>query len=181
MKRALLLLTVAILLMPACGGADRPEGVVERWLISLNQGKAGEPEQYAPDELSQRILPNWQSRDPGDLDVIEVGKGRPSDVEHTYYDVPFRVRRSNGSEISLIARLDARVGTTEGISEHRVIELLAADAGRQAIMPLPSQGGERIGNASATVWLAAAGIAVALVLVSVLLMSTVGRAARVSP
>ncbi|MGH2556909.1 MAG: hypothetical protein ACRDHO_14500, partial [Actinomycetota bacterium] len=83
MKRALFLLVVAALFLSACGGTDRPEGVVERWLISLNQGRAGEPDKYAPNELSQRILSNWQERDPGDLQVIEVGKGMPSDVEHT--------------------------------------------------------------------------------------------------
>ncbi|MGH2555788.1 MAG: hypothetical protein ACRDHO_08755, partial [Actinomycetota bacterium] len=92
----------------------------------------------------------------------------------------FRIERVNGTQIALIARLDQGVGTTEGISEQRVVELLPYDAGRQAVMPLPSQGGERIGNASATVWLAGVGIAVALILLSVLLMSTVGRQARVS-
>jgi hypothetical protein len=182
MKRALFVLVVAALVLPACGGTDRPEGVVERWLVSLNQGKAGEPEKYAPDVLSQRILPNWQSRDPGALDVIEVGKGRPSDVEAVTYDVPFRVAEVNGSEVSLIARVfrHSMRGVDRGILEFPIVELVAYDAGRQAVLPLPSEGGDRIGDASPKVWLAAVGIAVALILLSVLLMSTVGREARVS-
>jgi hypothetical protein len=170
-KRALLLLSLAALLSPACGGTDRPEGLVERWLISLNQGKAGRPEKYAADPLSQRILPNWRTRDPGDLDVIEVGKGRPFDVEHALYDVPFQVKRASGTEISMIARLASFDAPPE-----RVTELLPNYTG----LRLPSQGGERIGDASAVVWLIGIGIAFALILLSVLLMSTVGREAKVS-
>jgi hypothetical protein len=183
MKRGMFLAVLALLLLPACGGTDRPEGVVERWLISLNQGKAGEPEKYAPDAISQRILPDWQQRDPGDLDVIEVGRGEI--WAEDLYDVPFRVRLVNGKEVFAIARLRggyafrAPDGSVHLVSR-QVNELLPADAGRQARLPLPSQGGERIGSASARVWLAALGIAVAFVLLSVLLMSTVGRKARVS-
>ena len=182
MKRAFLLLAVGALILPACGGTDRPEGVVERWLVSLNQGKAGEPEKYAPDALSQQILPNWQSRDPGELDVIEVGKGRFTDVEGATFDVPFRMVQVNGSGISMIARVfrNSQHAVDRGMVNWPIFELVPYDAGRRAVLPLPSQGGERIGNASAAVWLAAFGIASALVLLSVVLMSTVGRKARVS-
>ncbi|HEV8419846.1 MAG TPA: hypothetical protein VGR13_00680, partial [Actinomycetota bacterium] len=128
MKRALLLLAVATLLLPACGGTDRPEGVVERWLVSLNQGKAGEPDRFAPDELSQRILPHWQSRDPGELDVIEVGGGKPATSGPRLppgrrYLVPFRVERLDGDEM---------VGTVRLVSPHaedwQAEDLLPADA-----------------------------------------------------
>jgi len=177
MKRALFVLTMAALLLAACGGTDRPEGVVERWLVSLNQGKAGEPEKYAPDELSQRILPTWKNREPGELDVIEVGKGRrfappgrmlPPGERHI---VPFRVVRTEGNEIT---------GTVQLVRPHagpwQVEDLLSTD--RE--LRVPSEGGDRIGHASTGAWLAGAGIAVALILLSVLLMSTVGREARVS-
>jgi hypothetical protein len=178
MKRALLLLTVATLVLPACGGTDRPEGVVERWLISLNQGKAGQPEKYAPDALSQRILPNWQKRDPGDLDVIEVGAGqrfvppgRASAGEERYV-VPFRVKPLDGHEIRGTAELLSIRGEPWNIDE-----LLPAEPG----LLVPSEGGRRLGSASTHYWLAGSGIGALLILLSVLLMSTVGRAARVSP
>jgi hypothetical protein len=168
-RRALVLLMVAALLLPACGGTDRPEGVVERWLISLNQGKAGQPEKYAPDALSQRILPNWQKRDPGDLDVIEVGRGKPNGGPT--YVVPFRVQRVDGQTLT---------GTAEVVAPPHgpwVVErLLPADIS----LPVPSKGGKRIGDASTAIWLAGAGIAALLILLSILLMSTVGRPTRVS-
>jgi hypothetical protein len=169
MKRALLLFTMATLVLPACGGTDRPEGVVERWLISLNQGKAGQPEKYAPAPLSQQILPNWQKRDPGDLDVIEVGRGEQA-AGPTYL-VPFRVQRLDGHELTGIAEL---VSPIRG--PWQVERVLPADTK----LPVPSKGGDRIGDASTAVWLAGAGIAALLILLSVLLMSTVGREARVS-
>lgn len=178
MKRALFLLVVAALFLHACGGTDRPEGVVERWLISLNQGRAGEPDKYAPNELSQRILPNWQRLDPGELDVIEVGRGRPFALAgHVLppgqrYVVPFRVIRIDGHEVA---------GTVQLVSPHaepwQVEDLLPVQAG----LRVPSEGGGRIGQASTGVWLGGAVIAALLVLLSILLMSTVGRAARVSP
>jgi hypothetical protein len=178
MRRAFLLFTLAALLLPACGGTDRPEGVVERWLISLNQGKAGRPEKYVPDALSQRILPNWHQRDPGDLDVIEVGKGEgflstgrpPPDGEPSYL-VPYRVKRLDGKEIrgtAYLHRIRAQLW--------HVTRLLPADP----LLRVPSEGGQRIGGASSRFWLAGAAIAALLILLSVLLMSTVGRAARVS-
>jgi hypothetical protein len=170
-KRALFLLVVAALFLPACGSTDRPEGVVERWLISLNQGKAGEPGKYAPLALSERVLPHWATRDPGDLDVIEVGRGRIYADDR--YLVPFRVERLDGTETSGVV-----IGSPINVEgTWRVEGLLPPDAS----LPVPSKGGKRTGGAETGVWLTAAGIAVALILLSVLLMSTVGREARVSP
>jgi hypothetical protein len=170
MRRSLFLLVVVALLVPACRDTDRPEGVVERWLVSLNQGKAGEPDKYASEALSQQILPNWQKRDPGDLDVIEVGRGEPSGGPT--YVVPFRVQRLDGHELTGIAEL---VSPIRG--PWQVERVLPTDSK----LPVPSKGGERIGDASTVVWLAGAGIAALLILLSMLLMSTVGREARVSP
>ncbi len=76
-RRAWLVSAVVVgLLVPSCGVTDRPEGVVERWLVSLNQGAAGRPDRYAPEALSDSVLPGWRDLDPGELDVIEVGDAR---------------------------------------------------------------------------------------------------------
>ena len=40
MRRLIGLAGVAMILLAACGGTDRPEGAVENWLIALNQGHA---------------------------------------------------------------------------------------------------------------------------------------------
>jgi hypothetical protein len=177
MKRALLLLTVAALVLPACGGTDRPEGVVERWLISLNQGKAGQPEKYAPDALSQQILPNWQKRDPGDLDVIEVGKGRASPTSRAFqvprspsFLVPFRIKRLDGPTDSGVAGL---LQMAKG--GWMVSDLFPPNPS----LRVPSEGGDSLGGASPAVWVAALTVAFLFVIASIALMSTVGREARV--
>jgi hypothetical protein len=179
MKRALLLLSLAALLLPACGGTDRPQGVVERWLISLNQGKAGQPEKYAPDALSQRILPNWRTRDPGDLDVIEVGKGRTTPTSRAFqvphspsFLVPYRIKRLDGPTDSGVAGLlrMAKGGW-----------MVSALFPPSPSLRVPSEGGDSLGGASPVVWVAALTVALLLVLGSIALMSTVGREARVSP
>ena len=61
MRRLFAVSALAAVLLAACGGTDRPEGVVERWLDSLNQGKAGQPYKYAAPDVTQKVLPNWRS------------------------------------------------------------------------------------------------------------------------
>ena len=73
MRRALLVAVVALVaLTSACSSEQRPEGITERWLLSLNQGAAGRPDRYAPDEVSEQVVPGWHDLDPGFLDVITV-------------------------------------------------------------------------------------------------------------
>jgi hypothetical protein len=161
----------------ACGHTDRPEGVVERWLISLNQGKAGQPERYASDALSQRIVPDWRTMDPGQLDVIEVGLGRgfshscnPRDTQAQCgsigdYEVPFRTVDTDGRSRGGLAFL------VKGPSPWRISRL---ELGTLTLR-VPSQGGVRVGSAGVGVWLSALGVAFLLVLLSAGLMATVGR------
>jgi len=170
-KRLAALALLATLLLSGCAHTDRPEGVVERWLISLNQGKAGRPERYAPDSLSQRILPGWASRKPGDLDVIEVGKG-------TLYGpfpgtrnaaVPFKATRLDGWSITAVAELHR----TSPSGWH--IDAIGSETNFPSYLRVPSECGERIGSASFVVWLSALGVALFLILISAELMATVGR------
>jgi hypothetical protein len=167
-RRAFAVSALALLLLSACGGTDRPEGVVERWLVTLNQGKAGEPEKYAPERLSREILPHWESRDPGDLDVIEVGKGRT--LSHGFgiaegqvvsaVLVPYRVKRSSGVSIDG----EAVVGRIRG--DWRIV----ATGTRESNLLVPSEGGERIGSAGIGAWGVALGISAALMLLVALVM-----------
>ena len=158
MRRLAPLAMLAVMLLSACGGTDRPEGVVERWLISLNQGKAGRPGTYAAQSTSRRILPHWQDRDPGDLDVIEVGKGRAT--AHRAL-VPFRVERTSGLKISGVAELRKPRG------DWRVVGVSTERAG----LLVPSEGGPRIGSAPAGWWLVAIGLSVVLILLVAVALS----------
>ena len=106
MRRGLLAAIMAIVaLTSACTSEQRPEGITERWLLSLNQGAAGRPERYAPDEVSQQIVPGWQDLDPGYLDVIKVEPQMRARSAEPGVFVPFRLVTKDGAEIDGIAHL----------------------------------------------------------------------------
>lgn len=162
---ALGLVALVVLLLPACAGAERPEGIVERWLTSLNQGKAGEPGRYAPDDISEQVLANWETLEPGQLDLIEVGRGEQHDS--TLFDtpvvlVPFRVVDVDDVTFA---------GTALVGPGGRIAGLDASDPK----IPLPSGGGPRIESATAALWLVVIGMAAILILVSAGLMTLVQR------
>ena len=160
MRRTLAAAALAAVLLSGCGGTDRPEGAVERWLISLNQGKAGEPEKFAPETLSQQILPHWESRDPGDLDVIEVGKAVKVDNIAGARAMPFRVERASGVKLNGTAVTERRNG------DWHVTRL---GFGPQSLR-VPSEGGDPIAGASGAAWLVALGISAVLMLLVALAM-----------
>lgn len=165
MRRAAALgaLTLA-LLTPACAGAERPEGVVERWLVSLNQGEAGRPDLYVIDGadaevLGARVLAGWRQAEPGRLDRIEVGRAGPH-VEAVPADsdalngcgaggctpVRFRVVDLDGRETRGIAYLGL-VDGDHAIAEVRtpdVAEGVGAEEVNGTLPALPSDGGPEI-------------------------------------
>ena len=108
MKRALLVAVVALVaLTSACSSEQRPEGITERWLLSLNQGAAGQPDRYAPDEVSEQVVPGWHDLDPGFLDVItvepQVHSRSAGPVPGAF--VPFRLVTNDGGRIDGLAHL----------------------------------------------------------------------------
>lgn len=107
MRRALLVAVVTLVaLTSACSSEERPEGITERWLLSLNQGAAGRPDRYAPDEVSQQVVAGWHDLDPGYLDVITVEPQeffRRGPVPGAF--VPFHLVTKDGDEIDGTAHL----------------------------------------------------------------------------
>jgi len=166
MRRFAAVVLLAGALLPACARADRPEGIVERWLVALNQGSAGRPERYAGDDLSRAVLPNWDEVEPGELDVIEVGSAAV-DANGLGANVRFRVERLDGTVVERTARVERLDGSTAWR-----IERLEPGANAPA---LPSEGGPAIGAASLGWWIAAAGIGLGFVLASGALMALVRR------
>lgn len=163
MRRALALGLLAIALLSACAGADRPEGVVERWLASLNQGAAGRPERAASEGISEAVLPGWRDLDPGELDVIEVGRARFISADAA--EVPFRVARLDGTELERTAIV------RRGPDGWRIERLEGARAG----LPLPSEGGPPIAAAGASWWLGALVLTLVLTLGAEALMALLRR------
>lgn len=160
-------LRVALILLPVllvgCASIDRPEGVVERWLRSINQGKIGEPHKYADDDVSDKILRDRS--EPDGLDVIEVGKGR---VTAGSALVPYRVHLTKGGKLLGVAELERSSGTW------RILRLQPADPK----LKVPTQGGERIGKAALTHWGTTIVLAFALIFLTLAIMELVKRSTR---
>jgi hypothetical protein len=105
-RRALIVAVVALVaLTSACSSEQRPEGITERWLLSLNQGAAGQPDRYAPDEVSEQVVPGWHELDPGFLDVITIEPALfiRGAIPGTF--VPFHLVTKDGKDIDGTARL----------------------------------------------------------------------------
>jgi len=181
-KRLAAAAAVVVALQPACGGTDRPEGVVERWLISLNQGAAGRPGRYAPAQVSDQILPGWSECDPGALDLTEVGRGAPANPRRSAFitrswteRVPYRVVYASNID-SLCGHTVPSRGLLRGIAylndtsgQWRVLVVGTQPPGNTGLR-VPSQGGKRVGGATLGEWLAGVGVGVALALLVVALM-----------
>lgn len=159
MRRALALgaLSLAVL-SPACAGAERPEGIVERWILSLNQGAAGRPDRYAPEEVSAQVVPAWRGLEPGALDVVEVGADTAATTcEEPCAEIPFRVTDVDGEVTEGVALVE---GDPDGTWRVTAVEMGASE--------LPSDTGTwPSGGASARAWLVAIGLGVALALAAV--------------
>ncbi|MFL5797386.1 MAG: hypothetical protein ACJ77A_05565 [Actinomycetota bacterium] len=174
-------------LLAACGHTDRPEGVVERWLVSLNQGSAGRPDQYAAGRVSDQILPGWQRCDPGALEVIEVGIGGMFPAREGQVALaPYRVRYSHDIA-DLCGRPVPAAGPTDGFAElfrrpagdWSVVRLIERRRGDETL-PLPSSGGPPLAEAPEEIWLAATLAGLALCGLVALLMAAMPRPAPVS-
>jgi hypothetical protein len=107
MRRGAIAGLLLVVVLSACSSNDRPEGVVERWLLSLNQGVAGTPDRYggqAAVEAANTIVPDWRARDPGSFDRIEVD-GNPAWAKgmippmQPLREVPFRIETTDGRVI----------------------------------------------------------------------------------
>lgn len=150
MRRAIGVIAV-VAALAACGQPERPEGIVERWLLSLNQGAAGRPDAYAPDDVSRQVVPGWQELEPGELDVIEVGRGGAG--EGGIDQVPFRVVTVDGEDLTGVAN----------VRDGRVVGILTSS--QTPVGPLPSEGGppahDPVHPAAWVVAVAVAGILIA--------------------
>jgi hypothetical protein len=136
-----LLTVLSVMILAGCSSQERPEGIVERWLLALNQGGAGEPLRYAHVDVTDALAAEWRSAELGTFDVIEVGRATAGcGVSGSF--VPFRVVRLDGSTFRSTACVDAS----------EVVELFPAAPGAIEIHALPSEGGPSIGEASSATW-----------------------------
>ncbi len=148
MRRPIFVTVLLMIALSACGDRSRPEGTVERWLLALNQGAAGEPGRFASDQTSDQVLPHRGSMEPGRLDVIEVGAAERTRCS---FDVPFRVVDLDGHETRMFAILQ-RCPTA-------FPKPIAAVERRDVPHGVfPSEGGSSFGTDRAVVWALAAAI-----------------------
>jgi hypothetical protein len=169
---------LAMVLLAACGGTNRPEGVVENWLNALNQGKAGQPQKYALSAVSTHVLPNWQECDPGSLDVIEVGaRAQGMEGGPNMAFVPYRIKYA--SDLSSCDTSERPSAPVRGVAvaekkggtwQVRFVE--GVPRGSESALRLPSEGGPRIGSASLSALLITLAVSVVLMLLVALLIRT---------
>ena len=144
-----------LLALAGCADQTRPEGVVERWLLALNQGSAGEPERFADAAVSEEVLPRWDEREPGELDVIEVASagGSLDACDEDQLLVPFRVVPLEGEELVAGAC----------VSGSRIVRLTGSTGVPRSVFP--SEGGTAVEATTGSAWWAAVGVGLGLALV----------------
>lgn len=171
MRRGVLTAALLLLILPGCASRERPEGIVERWLFALNQGGAGEPLRYADVDVTNALVPEWRSAEPGTFDVIEVGRGVPCVRGPIGCEarVPFRVELVDGRE----ERMDAFIvsGPSSVDTRRRVGALIAPDE----TLTLPSEGGAPIESVDVLGWLIAAAVGLAILFIAEVVMKLVRR------
>lgn len=127
MKRWVLAALMLLALAGCASQEQRPEGIVQRWLLALNQGSAGEPGRYAPESLSQTILPDWRRSEPGHFDVIEVRPaairgcsmavaGDSCEPQGRMASVPFNLEDTDGAVFSFEVTLVEHGGTWNAVA-----------------------------------------------------------------
>lgn len=161
----LLLLALAAVAAPACPAEERPEGIVERWLLSLNQGAAGHPDRYASAQVSRLVLPGHDEADPETFDRIEVGQGesRALNLFVERYAVPFLVERPDGRRLRGTAILRAN-------RDERRVEAVSLGT---FDLRLPSEGGPSSEGVTTLAWFGALGAAALLIALTAALMRLV--------
>jgi hypothetical protein len=122
---------IAALILIALAGCaaqeQRPEGIVQRWLVALNQGSAGEPGRYALESLSGTILPDWRRSEPGHFDVIDVQPaairscsvafaGDSCEPQGRMASVPFNLEDTDGALFSFEVTLVEQEGTWTAVA-----------------------------------------------------------------
>jgi hypothetical protein len=141
-------------------GEQHPEGIVERWLVSLNQGAAGRPDLFAPDEVSEQVLPGWRDLEPGEIDEIEIGADRGARMcQERCADIPFRITDLDGEVTEGIAHVDTVSGSDWRVTsvDLGTAELTANDG---AWAPTGAPGTAWVLAIAAAVVLAALGVTV---------------------
>jgi len=157
-RRALALACLACLALTGCSQQPRPEGVVQRWLVSLNQGAAGQPDRWADAGATATIAPWWPA-EPDHIDAMDVGTANGQTV-------PFRIETTDGSVTTGIATVATRASASG--TEPYVASVSLGDVQLEA---------HRVGGLSPAELAAAAGIGLLLALVAVGVLTLVRRSA----
>ena len=127
MKRRALTALILVALAGCAAQQQRPEGIVQRWLLALNQGSAGEPGRYAPESFSRTILLDWRRSEPGHFDVIEVRPaairgcsvavaGDSCEPQGRMASVPFNLEDTDGAVFSFEVTLVEQRGSWKAVA-----------------------------------------------------------------
>ena len=158
MKRGIVLACLGLVVLVGCSQSPRPEGVVQRWLVSLNQGSAGRPGQWADAGVTTTVAPWWPA-EPDHIDEMDVGTANGQAV-------PFRIETTDGTVTSGVATVGTRA-TSDG-SEPYVASVSLGDVPVEA---------HKVGGLSSAELAAAAVVGIVLALAAVGVLTLVRRSA----
>ena len=151
----------------ACSASERPEGIVERWLTSMNQGEAGAPDRYANDDVTAQVAPTWDMNDPGWIDEIVVGGAEEGAGGASL--VPFRLVPLEGHPISGVATVAPRA-LADGSTQPVVAEV--------SIQEVPPQEGGWQAGMDTAAWFLAIAIGALIATVALAVVGLVDRGVR---
>lgn len=144
-------------------GANRPEGVAERWLVAVGdterkgvrERSREEAEEVGPVALAAHLLPDEDTDGKAAFVDLEVGKA--VDLDDGRKGVPFRLTQRQGSDVG--APIDGTVVLVkdEG-DEWTVVEVADATPG----LKVPSQGGAPAADAPWGLYVGAVAVATLL-------------------
>jgi hypothetical protein len=155
-KRAIVLACLALVALAGCSQPPRPEGVVQRWLVSLNQGVAGQPDRWADAGVTTTVAPWWPA-EPDHIDAMDVGAA-------TGNTVPFRIETTDGTITTGIATVGTRP-TSNGTAPY-VASVSLGDVPVEA---------HKLGELSGAELAAAAGVGIVLAIAAVGVLTLVRR------
>jgi hypothetical protein len=163
---AILFVLIGSLIAAFGTGADRPEGVAERWLANVGdttrdgvkERARREAEEVGPLSLARHLLPEDDTDGRAAFPDLEVGKAVDGQDDGTT-EVPFRLHQridgSSGPAVDGVIVLRARSGDDEDW------EIVGVEAKRVGL-EVPSEGGSPAAEAPAGLFAGAIGVSLLL-------------------
>jgi hypothetical protein len=145
-------------------GANRPEGVAERWLVAVGDTQRKgvrdrsreDAEEVGPLSLAAHLLPEEDTDGKSAFVDLEVGRAVEQEADDGTRRVPFRLHQRQGEDVS--DPIDGTIVLAKRGEDWKVVDVGEALPG----LEVPSEGGAPAADAPWGLYLGAVGLAVLL-------------------